>query len=103
MNEKQLRINFTSDLHSNFDGFSILQEKKKIHVGGFARIKSLYEQDKEKHGEVLFLDGGDYSMGTLFQTIFQKEASELRLLGAMGVDVTTIGNHEFDYRPSLHY
>lgn len=98
MNEKHLRINFTSDLHSNFDGFSILQEKKKIHVGGFARIKSLYEQDKEKHGEVLFLDGGDYSMGTLFQTIFQKEASELRLLGAMGVDVTTIGNHEFDYR-----
>ncbi len=37
-------------------------------------------------------------MGTPFQTIFTTDASELRLMGRVGFDVTTFGNHEFDYR-----
>ena len=37
-------------------------------------------------------------MGSLFQTIYATEAPELRALGAMGYDATTLGNHEFDYR-----
>jgi 2',3'-cyclic-nucleotide 2'-phosphodiesterase (5'-nucleotidase family) len=45
------------------------------------------------------VDGGDFSMGTPFQTIFTSDAPELRILGALGYDVTTFGNHEFDYRP----
>lgn len=38
-------------------------------------------------------------MGSLFQTVYTTDAPELRALGAMGYDVTTLGNHEFDYRP----
>ena len=37
----------------------------------------------------------------LYQTVFEKQAAELRMLGALGVDVSTFGNHEFDYRLSL--
>ena len=37
-------------------------------------------------------------MGSLFQTIYATDAPELRALGQMGYDVTTLGNHEFDYR-----
>ena len=44
------------------------------------------------------LDGGDFSMGTLIQTVYDTEAAELRMLGYLGYDVTTFGNHEFDYR-----
>ena len=46
------------------------------------------------------LDGGDFSMGTLIQTVYDTEAAELRMLGYLGYDVTTFGNHEFDYRSS---
>src|SRR5699024_3667494 len=35
---------------------------------------------------------------TLFQTVYTTEAAELRMLGAMGYDVTTFGNHEYDFR-----
>ena len=45
------------------------------------------------------IDGGDFSMGTLIQTVFETQAAEIRMLGYMGCDVTTPGNHEFDYRP----
>ena len=37
-------------------------------------------------------------MGTLIQTVFETQAAELRMLGYLGCDVTTLGNHEFDYR-----
>ena len=36
-------------------------------------------------------------MGTLIQTVYDTEAAELRMLGYLGCDVTTLGNHEFDY------
>src|SRR5690606_12139850 len=44
------------------------------------------------------VDAGDYSMGTLFQTIFSTDSPALRIMGKMGYDVTTFGNHEFDFR-----
>lgn len=37
-------------------------------------------------------------MGTLIQTVYDTQAAELRMLGYLGYDVTTLGNHEFDYR-----
>jgi 2',3'-cyclic-nucleotide 2'-phosphodiesterase (5'-nucleotidase family) len=47
----------------------------------------------------MLLDGGDYSMWTLFQTIYSEQSPGLKMLGQMGYDVTTLGNHEFDFRP----
>ena len=37
-------------------------------------------------------------MGTLVQTVFETQAAEIRMLGALGCEATTLGNHEFDYR-----
>lgn len=36
-------------------------------------------------------------MGTVFQTVFESEAPTLQILGSMGYDAVTLGNHEFDY------
>ena len=51
-----------------------------------------------RYPDTFLLDGGDFAMGTPYQTIFSTEASELRILGLLGFDATTLGNHEFDYR-----
>lgn len=39
-------------------------------------------------------------MGTLVQTVYAGEAAELKMLGSIGCEVTTLGNHEFDYKAS---
>ena len=39
-------------------------------------------------------------MGSLFQTIYATDAAELRILGNLGYDAVTLGNHEFDFRQS---
>lgn len=38
-------------------------------------------------------------MGTLYQTIYETHSPSLRLMGVMGYDAVTLGNHEFDFRP----
>lgn len=92
-------IVFTHDLHSHLESFSYKDEEELLFpIGGFARLKTFFDQEKEKAENTLILDAGDFSMGTLYQTAYETQASELRLLGLIGTDVTTLGNHEFDYR-----
>lgn len=95
---KHLDVLFTHDTHSHLNSYSTIVNGKQKEVGGFARIKTLIDEKKKENPDTLILDGGDFSMGTLIQTVYTTEAAELRMLGYLGCDVTTFGNHEFDYR-----
>ena len=95
---KELSVMFTHDTHSHLESFRTVVDDTEQEVGGFARIRTLIEEQKEKDAETLVVDAGDFSMGTLIQTVYTTEAAELRMLGYLGCDVTTFGNHEFDYR-----
>ena len=95
---KQVDVLFTHDTHSHLNSFSTIVDGEQKEVGGFAKIKTLINEKKKEDPDTLILDGGDFSMGTLIQTVYDTEAAELRMLGYLGYDVTTFGNHEFDYR-----
>ena len=97
-NTKQIDIMFLHDTHSHLNEFTTVENGQSMILGGFAKIKTLINQQKEKNPDTLLLDAGDFSMGTLFQVIYEENASELRMLGDLGMDVTTLGNHEFDYK-----
>jgi len=96
-----LTVLFTHDTHDHFYPDANDQ-------GGYVRLATLLKQQRETGSAAvdgakyqyptITLDAGDYSMGSLFQTIYTTDAPELRALGAMGYDVTNVGNHEFDYR-----
>lgn len=93
---KEVTVLFTHDLHSHF-----LPSKAEDggEFGGYARLMTAITEQKEKYPHAILVDGGDFSMGSLFQTCYATDALELRLMGRMGFDVTTFGNHEFDYLP----
>ncbi len=91
-------IVFTHDLHSYIDPVQVNENGVLVEKGGFARIKTIIDSVKKQNENTFVLDGGDFSMGTLYQSVFSEKALELRLLGLMGYQATTIGNHEFDYR-----
>ena len=97
---KKIDIIFTHDTHSHLDSFYTIQDGSSSLAGGFARISTLIREAKAENPDTLVVDAGDFSMGTLVQTIFHTEAAELRMLGALECEVTTLGNHEFDYRSS---
>lgn len=85
---------FTHDLHSHL---LPSPDEDGGEYGGYARLMHAINQQKQKNPNAILVDGGDFSMGSLFQTAFATSAIELRMMGAMGYDVTTFGNHEYDY------
>lgn len=95
---KKMDILFLHDTHSHLDSFLTVEDGEAATVGGFPRIMTLINQARTQNPDTLILDAGDFSMGTLVQTIYDSDAAELRMLGALGCQVTTLGNHEFDYR-----
>ena len=96
--EETVTFLFTHDLHSHFLPVGTSGGGES---GGYARLYTLLEQERAKAGErVITLDAGDFSMGSFFQTIYSTDAAELRILGEMGYDAVTLGNHEFDFRQS---
>jgi 2',3'-cyclic-nucleotide 2'-phosphodiesterase (5'-nucleotidase family) len=96
---KELMIVFTHDLHSYFLPHRILTEQdNQMQQGGYAKLAYLIKgQQMLQSNKTIVVDAGDFSMGTLFHTSFMQEASELRLMGKMGYDVVTLGNHDFDF------
>jgi len=103
----QLTLLHTNDWQSRYLGYgpnsdyspqSINDDKT---IGGISRMASLINQRRSQLGKdnLLLLDGGDYSMGTLFHTIIRETGSELQLMQALGYDALTFGNHDFDFYP----
>lgn len=96
--EKEVDVMFLHDTHSHLNEFATVEDEKTQVLGGFAKIKTLINEQKEDNPDTLVLDAGDFSMGTLIQVMYEEEASEIRMLGEIGVDVATFGNHEYDYK-----
>lgn len=104
---RSLTLVHSNDLHSHFQGFgpeldyTPLTPGDDQTLGGFARIAALIEQVRSsRNNPVLVVDAGDFTMGTLFHTVSRQLGAELNLLKAMGYDAVTLGNHEFDLKPS---
>jgi 5'-nucleotidase/UDP-sugar diphosphatase len=100
----KLTILFTHDLHSHFLSDRVPKPGGgHATQGGYARLARLIGQEREKApGRSLLIDAGDIAMGTLFHTEFREEALELRLMGEMGYDAATLGNHDYEFHPADH-
>jgi len=96
---KTFDLLFVHDIHSHLNTFTTLENGKSVQMGGLSRIMTLTKEQFAKNPDTMFLDAGDFSMGTVVQSVFETDAAELRVLGALGIEATTIGNHEFDYGP----
>lgn len=95
--QKQVNILATHDIHSHLDSFEVMTNGKKELVGGFARMKTLIDLKKAENPDTFVFDSGDFSMGTLYQVLYETDAVELIMMGKLGFDAITFGNHEFDY------
>jgi 5'-nucleotidase len=90
----RLVILHTNDTHSRIDPFP-MDGGTYQGLGGVARRATLIERVRARHPNVLLLDSGDIFQGTPYFNFFGGEI-EFRAMSAMGYDVATIGNHDFD-------
>lgn len=89
---ERLTLLHTSDTHS-----CIVPEKADAKGGVLNRAK-LFAHLRDSIGadEVLLLDCGDFSQGSLYYEVGKGDV-EVRLMNAMHYDAAAIGNHEFDF------
>lgn len=106
-------IDFTI-LHTNDEHSALLplplvdydETGKTGAAGGFARLAGAVQAiraEKAAAAEpVLLISAGDYLSGSPFAWLaLDGQAPELELMLALGYDVITIGNHEWDYGPDV--
>lgn len=92
--EIRLVILHTNDTHSRIDPFPV-DGGRNSGLGGVARRASLIKRIRASQPNVLLLDSGDIFQGTPYFNFYHGEI-EFKTMSAMGYDVATIGNHDFD-------
>ena len=88
----------TSDTHSCVEPISPnFSDTAQADKGGFMRRVALFKELREQHPDnMLALDCGDFSQGSVYYNLFKGEV-EMKLMNQMQYDAVAIGNHEFDF------
>lgn len=94
LSAQDLVIVHTNDTHSQID---VQKAGEYAGLGGVERRYNLFRAIEEEYGKdkVLFLDAGDYNQGSAYFTEYNGDV-ELKVMNALGYEVVTLGNHEFD-------
>ena len=92
----------TDDIHGYFfpkiNNLKIGQETVTYKTGGLEYIAKYINILREEFGphRVLYFDGGDFYQGGIDSVLFDGEIMQ-EFFNLVGLNGTTIGNHEFDY------
>jgi 2',3'-cyclic-nucleotide 2'-phosphodiesterase (5'-nucleotidase family) len=65
-------------------------------MGGFAYLATAVREERARSAACLYLNAGDLVQGTPVSTLF-KGLPIYQIANRLGFDVSTLGNHEFDY------
>ena len=81
-----------------FAGKTVILHSNDVHgaIDGYAYMAGLKEEYEAAGANVIVVDAGDYSQGTVYVSV-SKGADAITMMNAAGYDVVTLGNHEFDY------
>ena len=79
-------------------GKTVILHSNDVHgaIDGYAYMAGLKEEYEAAGANVIVVDAGDYSQGTVYVSL-SKGADAITMMNAAGYDVVTLGNHEFDY------
>ena len=83
--QQDVMVLFTSDVHCGIES--------NFGYAGLAMVRDAY---KNAGYHVLLVDNGDSIQGEPVGTMTTGEAN-IKLMNAVGYDIATMGNHEFDY------
>ncbi len=100
----ELVIFQTNDRHSHFLGLPNGDYDPSTTgdgtVGGAARWFKLIDAERASGADVLLLDAGDFTQGTMLTTA-DNLAADLNFMKEIGYAAATIGNHELDKGPAV--
>lgn len=109
--DRHVVILFTSDEHSHVFAFSPERDDYPTATtpgtgalkGGVARRAAVIAAERKAASDAgkdsILVSAGDNQMGCLPHLAFESQSVDYGTMKALGYDVTTFGNHEFDFGP----
>jgi 5'-nucleotidase len=91
--ETLITILHTNDMHSQID--PLPANDRNAGKGGVARRATLVKRVRAENPNTLLIDAGDAFQGTPYFNFYKGEV-EYKAMSAIGYDVVTLGNHDFD-------
>jgi 5'-nucleotidase len=91
--ETLITILHTNDQHSQID--PLPANDRNAGKGGVARRATLVKRIRAENPNTLLLDAGDSFQGTPYFNLY-KGVVEYKAMSAIGYDIVTLGNHDFD-------
>lgn len=88
-----ITILHTNDTHSQID--PLPANDANAGKGGVARRATVVKRVRKENPNTLLVDAGDVLQGTPYFNFYRGEV-EYKAMSAIGYDVGTLGNHEFD-------
>jgi 5'-nucleotidase len=88
-----ITILHTNDTHSQID--PLPANDRNAGMGGVARRATLVKRIRKENPNTLVIDAGDVLQGTPYFNFYKGEV-EYKAMSAIGYDLGTLGNHEFD-------
>jgi len=92
--ETLITILHTNDTHSQIEPFP-KDDRTYPDKGGVVRRATLVQRVRKQNPNTLLIDAGDAFQGTPYFNFYKGEV-EYKTMSAIGYDVSTVGNHEFD-------
>lgn len=96
--EVRITILHTNDIHAKHEAM-IRTNKISGEVstnGGAAQLSTVLASEKKLNPNTIIVDSGDTLTGSAY-TIVYKGLEAVDLMNMMGYDISTLGNHEFDF------
>lgn len=83
---------------TRFAGKTVILHSNDVHgaIEGYAFMTELRSEIEAKGGEVIMVDSGDFSQGSIYVSTSKGHAA-VEMMNTAGYDVVSLGNHEFDY------
>ena len=81
-----------------FDGKTVILHSNDVHgsIAGYANMAALRDEYEAEGADVILVDAGDFSQGSAYVST-SKGLDAVTMMNAVGYDIATLGNHEFDY------
>jgi len=87
-----------SDWHGQLEPLSVRIDGKSRQVGGAAILKYYFDQERKRNpGGILVVTAGDAFGATPPLSSFFEDMPAIEVQNAMGFDIDTLGNHNFDH------
>lgn len=94
--ENPVYVVYTNDIHAYINNTITDENKNEIPGLRYSNVAALVKDMKNEGKNVILVDAGDQIQGNVYGGI-DKGQSIIKLMNACNYQLSTVGNHEFDY------